>query len=411
MSGNIDTSYIDNKKNKSQPSSTNITQNYINFVFSLVKIVVMILVTILFGSSILYAGKVATANVLPTDEFCTPYTKFDANVTPIDVDINVNKIDGNFYSTKINFPYNKSDDKSINKMADYNKSNIILDWLTKQKDVYNSWGVKMYFINVLEGLFLKNYSIVNSVLFFMNKYFYELLIILFGPWFLLFLIPLVTIYNFFYSIYLWVIEFKWLFKENINNKEGQKPKWEDVTFMNAFNFCISCIMSFWIIVILCVLYFLTPLTALSSFIFAICLFGAMMMKSMISDGENMYQPYGILKTFSDMLFSKMHYIMMILSILMILLSFSYLGGVSGVFAIIACIILFVGLIGNKIYNKQIPKDSTPGLVSEEVEQALRTCTKLQENVHKSGLLSNIFGQAGGDGEKLLSKLKKLSKTM
>ena len=102
---------------------------------------------------------------------------------------------------------------------------------------------------------------------------------------------------------------------------------------------------------------------------------------------------------------------MILSILMILLSFSYLGGVSGVFAIIACIILFVGLIGNKIYNKQIPKDSTPGLVSEEVEQALRTCTKLQENVHKSGLLSNIFGQAGGDGEKLLSKLKKLSKTM
>ena len=104
-------------------------------------------------------------------------------------------------------------------------------------------------------------------------------------------------------------------------------------------------------------------------------------------------------------------IMIIISLIMILLAFSYLGGASGIFAIIACVILFVGLIGNTIYNKQVPKDSTAGLANEEVEQAKKICKKLANSV-EGGILNKIFGQAGGSGEdKLLSKLKKLSKEL
>ena len=134
------------------------------------------------------------------------------------------------------------------------------------------------------------------------------------------------------------------------------------------------------------------------------------MKSLISDGENIQQAYGIGKTFSDLLYSNMSNIMIIISLIMILLAFSILGGASGIFAVIACVILFVGLIGNTIYNKQVPKDSTAGLANEEVEQAKKVCKKLADSV-EGGILNKIFGQSGGGENKLLSKLKKLSKEL
>lgn len=413
MSSTGDTSLIDQKKSESAPEPTSLASKYLKFVIALAQIIAFILLSMLFGSSILYACKVATANILPTDIDCTPYASNDPNVTPIDIDVDINKIDGKFFSTKINFPFNKSDNPGINKTADYNKSNFILDWIRKQKEVYNSWAIKIYFISVLEGLFMKNYSIINSLLHFMNKNLYEFVILLLGPWLLLFLTPFITIFTFFYSIYLWFIEFYWLFKENINNKEGYKPKWEDVTFMNPFNFCISCTMAFWIFVLVLVTYiFGFPLvTGTTSLILGLCLLSAMLMKSVISDGENIQQVYGIGKIFSDLLYSNMSNIMIIISLVMILLAFSYLGGASGFFAIVACVILFVGLIGNTIYNKQVPKDSTAGLANEEVEQAKKVCKKIADSV-EGGILNKIFGQAGGSGEnKLLSKLKKLSKEL
>jgi hypothetical protein len=409
-----DTSYINQKKEKDDPKPKNIAASYLNFVIALAKIIAIILITMLFGSSILYACKAATANVLPTDVDCSPYSGNDPYVMPIDIDIDVNKVDGKFYSTKINFPFNKSDYPHVNKAAIYNRSNIILDWLKKQKEVYNSWGIKIYFINVLEGLFAKNYSIINGLLYFMNKYLYEIVTILFGPLILLFLTPFITLFSFFYSIYLWFIEFHWLFKENINNKEGSKPKWEDVTFMNAYNFGLSCFIGFIMFIVLLIVYIFgfAGTSMITSFIFGICLLSTILMKSLISDGENIGKPYGVMKTFSDLLFSKLHYIMIIISLVMILLSFSYLGGASGIFSIVACVILFLGLIGNSIYNRQIPKDSTEGLSNEEVEQATRVCEKVYSDWRK-GLMQNFFGQKGGGlgDENLLNKLKKLSKEL
>jgi hypothetical protein len=129
-----------------------------------------------------------------------------------------------------------------------------------------------------------------------------------------------------------------------------------------------------------------------------------MMKSLISDGKNISQNYGIMKTFIDLLISKKQYVMIIISLFMILLSFSYFGNVAGILAIISCILLFVRFIANTIYNSKIPEDLTIGLVNEEVIQANKICTKNGDN------LNGVFGQQGGEN-KLLNKLKKLSKEL
>jgi hypothetical protein len=234
----------------------------------------------------------------------------------------------------------------------------------------------------------------------MNKYLYEFLTILFGPWLFLVLIPLITIFMFFYSIYLWFVEFNWLFRENKNTQEGNYPVWENVTFMEGYSFCISCILALVMLIFIGIMYSLgfIVVNGVTSLIFLSCLVSAMMMKSLISDGENMMQSYGIGKTFTDLLFSKMHLIMIIISVMMIIYAFTYLGGISGAFAIIAILVLFVGLIGNSLYNRQIPKDSTEGLTNEEVDQAKKICTKIAQTMR-------------GGGIDVLTQLKNLSKSL
>jgi len=395
-----------NAKTETKNAATSFPVKCFNFITTMAIIIVYILLTLVSGSFILYICKVATANVLPTEIECSPYGSMPPLVTPIDVDVDINKINGQFYSTKINFPFNKSDDPDVEKLANYNRSNFILDWIKKQKDVYNSWGIKMYFLSVIEGLFQKNYAIINWLFHFMNQHFYEFLIVLCGPSLFLLTIPIITIYTFFYSIYLWIAEFLWLFKENTNTQAGRLPKWEDVTFMNPINFCISCVVAFWLVAILVVTYiFGFPIVSgFKSLIFTICIVSALLMKSMISDGENIKQMYGIGKTFKDLLFSKMHYIMILISVQMIILTFVSFGVAPGVFSLIACITLFIGLVGNQIYSRQIPKDSTPGLTSKDFEQAFKSCPKIVES--NTTWLGKIFGQSGG-GENLINEIKRL----
>jgi hypothetical protein len=200
---------------------------------------------------------------------------------------------------------------------------------------------------------------------------------------------------------LWFGEFHWLFKENKNTREGFYPAWESVTFRDSFTFCISCILAIIFIILIAVTYTIGFAVVGGSIglIFVLCIISALLMKSIISDGTSIMQPYGILKTFKDLLFSKLNYVMIIVSIVMILLAFSNLGMGSGIFAVIAIVILFGGFIANNIYHREIPTDSTQGLINEETDQAKKICKKITDKI-----------QSGG-GEVLLSTLKKLSKQL
>jgi hypothetical protein len=394
----------ENKEEETDPKKLDTKTKYINLIKSFVKILLFILLSLLLGASVLYSCKVATSNILPTDVNCSPYTENEADVMPIDVDINIIKDADKIFSTKINFPFNEANDRKLDEIAEYNRSNFILDWIRKQKEVYNSWGIKMYFLSVLESLFQKNYSILSSTLHFMDKCFYEILVLFLGPWILFFMSGIVSFIMLFYSIYLFIVEFHWLFKENTNTKEGQKPIWASVTLANLFNYWLSCVMAFVVIISLILLYPLGfPLVSFfTNVIFLMCLFSATFMKSLISDGPNIGETYGIKKVFTDVLTSKMQYIMVIVSLVFISLSYSYFGSASAIFSIILFLLLFFGFIGNKLYKREMPADVTEGLINEEAKQAEKICTK-------------VFGgggyvQSGGEGN-LLKQLKGLSKIL
>jgi len=414
MSSTDDANFIGTKKGSTSKKPVSYS-NYLNFFLAVLKIIILLLITIFFGSGILYSCKVATANILPTDIDCAPYSSSEPIIEPIDTDVDITKIDGVDYSRKIHFPFNKSHninkDPKIDEAADYNKLNFILDWIRKQKEVYNSWGIKMFFISVIESLFLTNYSTINTILHFMDKYLYEFIILIFGPMILLILLPFVSLYSFFYSIFSFFTNLTWIFKENINKKVGSLPKWEDVTFMNAYNFGISCFLGFWILMLSLVLYTLgfALVTTLSSMIFILCLISAILMKSFISEGHKIGEPYGVFKTFTDMLTSKNRQIMILISIIIIFLSFAYLGAGTAVFTGIISALLVSQMVRNKIFTKDDPKNLTPNLYNPHVDQAKKTCKKIVETA-PSVLNNNTIQQEGGENG-LLMQLQKLSSVL
>jgi hypothetical protein len=378
---------------------------YINFLKSLAKLLIFILLSVILGASVLYSCKVATSNILPTDMNCSPYTKNDPDVMPIDLDINIIKNSEKIFSTKINFPFNAADDEKINEIAEYNRSNFILDWIRNQKEVYNSWAIKMMFLSILESLFQKNYSLTSSILHFMDKSFYELIIVFLGPLLLFFASGILSLITLFYSIYLFFTEFHWIFKENTNKERGKKPVWSDVTFSNLYSYGVSCFIAFLMVIFFIISYvFMFPLVSLGmSVFFVVCLFSATYMKSLISDGPKIGETYGIKKVFVDVLTSKMKYIMVIVSLAFISLSYSHFGSVSATFAIIIFGLLFFGLIGNKLYEQEMPVDVTEGLINESFEQAEKTCTE----IFSGGFSNKEMFQSGGEAN-LLKKLKSLS---
>jgi len=406
----IDKDGTDNNKPEKTESVLTQTKTYVTFLLFFGYAVFFIILSFFFGAVVLYCCKVGTSNILPTYFNCSPYDgSVYPDVTPIDIDIDISKINGKYFSTKINFPYNKSDDPIVNKIADYNKSNFILDWLREEKEVYNSWGVKVYFISVIEKLFLKNYAILNSILQFMNRNMYELVILIFGQWLLGLVSSGIAIYTFVYSIYLWFAEYKWLFKENLNTDEDSKPDWNPVTFISLVNFCISCAMTFWIFVALILLYiFLMPsVMAASHFFFTLCMISTLLMKSMISDGINIKEPYGIKKTFMDLLSSKMSYVMFIISVVLILMIYLTFGSFGAICSLVIFGILFAGLVGNNLYKREVPADATAGLANPDGDQAIKMCG---EKLTNKSLYRTIFSQSGGDVD-LLNKLKSLSKSL
>jgi hypothetical protein len=69
----------------------------------------------------------------------------------------------------------------------------------------------------------------------------------------------------------------------------------------------------------------------------------------------------------------------------------------------------LGLVTNTIYNRQIPKDSTPGLASEEVDQAIRSCSKVLENNASTlfGGEKNVFNELKKHADAINKRLNKL----
>ena len=94
----------------------------------------------------------------------------------------------------------------------------------------------------------------------------------------------------------------------------------------------------------------------------------------------------------------------VISIFVILLAFSKLGTIPGIFSIATVLLIYWGVIGIDIFY---PVKETNLSESVSYEQAIKKCPVITKNTEKHGFLYNlIFGQKGGNITKQLKKIGK-----
>jgi hypothetical protein len=96
----------------------------------------------------------------------------------------------------------------------------------------------------------------------------------------------------------------------------------------------------------------------------------------------------------------------LISLFVVLLSFSKLGAVPGVFSILTLGLIYWGVIGIDLFY---PIKETNLSQSVSYEQAIKKCPVINKNIEKHGLLYNLlFGQKGGN---ITNQLKKISRSL
>ena len=383
---NNDTSAIDQKKEEEESTnSTNYLSKFMKFIISI--IVVILIILIYFGVSglLLYVCKLSQSNILPTEDKCFPYTD---NIPEIQ------KVKTNLFTTftepemsvKLEFPYNE-----------YNSSNVILDKLREYKKSPSSHFLANYFISIIENLIQFNYSIINTIMNMMNEV-PEILIIAFGPIIVGFIFAINMLINEIYLIYLWFVNMYWFFKTNKNDTGKGNPEWDDVTLLTPVNWFLG----FGIVILFIILFFVgLPLIAfIPFFILLWCGLSSVMYKGIINNKD-----VNVFTIIKDVLKYYKVSIVTLISVFVVLLAFSTLGAVPGIFSIITVCLIYFGFVSMDIFNPIEISDLSP-VVSNK--QAKKICSLKNEIKEKHGFLYNlIFGQKGGGN--ITNQLKKINK--
>ena len=241
MSSPSDTPNIDEKKTESTTDNkTNTLDKLSGFIISILSSLFILFIAIIIGTIVLYACKIGQSNILPTNMDCFPYT---SNPTPEIQQIPINIFISYIFSStseKIEFPFEKN-----------NKKNTVIDTLRYFKEKSNANFLTAYFISILEGAISFNYSALNTFFNYLNNI-PEILIFLLGPALTFFYTLIIFCITTFYVMFLWFSQMYWFFKSNRNNSVDGKPKWNDVTFFEPFNYCIGVflviifILLFWL---------------------------------------------------------------------------------------------------------------------------------------------------------------------
>jgi len=282
-------SAIDQARNKEAAQKKEIdwsglSKDVLNF---LLKLIIIFLI----GSRVVFACKVAQANILPTDLDCMPYTpanndeespKYETNIPEANIDISYvyNKDQEGYkeYATKIAFEINE-----------FSKKNYLIDKLRNIE--YNPKVDPMvkYLCVVLQNLFVFYYGITNSLFNFMNSNLNESFIILIGPYLLKYLSIFIYPVSIVVSIIFCLLNIGWLLKSNKNNdkeykhKSTTEPVWRPCDPLSSiYNFC-GTIIYLYVGFFLASALSLSPIPAIISFI---CLFAPLFMKAKIVKTDN-----------------------------------------------------------------------------------------------------------------------------
>lgn len=388
MSDSNDTSTIDEKKEQDSPSNS--LENYVSkvreFLYSVITIFVIILLYFSSSSLILFVCKIAQSNILPSEPNCAPYTDTQPNINPSPIQTNIfTTFTDPEMSMKMEIPY------------DINSKNKLIEIFKNYKEKSSSNFLANYFISISESILQFNYSAINTIMNLMNNTLSEVVIIGFGPIICGFLYAFGAVINSLYFIYLWFINMSWFFKTNTNDKGNGKPQWEDVTIINPLNWFFGVALS---ILFVFLLIFGFPIVSILPMVFFnISIISTLFMKAIMNGKQ--------ISSFSIIKETLKHYkltIVSIISIFVVLLAYSKLGTVPGVFSIITIGLIYLGIISIDLFN---PVKETNLSESVSYNQAVKKCLVINKNLEKHGFLYNlIFGQKGGNITKQLKKIGK-----
>jgi hypothetical protein len=393
MSTNNDTSLIDKIKNENQGNKSNNKSIYYkikNFIISVLSLIVILVIYCIFGGFIMYACKIGQSNILPTELNCLPYGGNEPNIQPIQTNIFLTNTDPQL-SEKLSFPYNK-----------YNSKNSIIDFLRLYKDSPNTNKITNYFISILFHLLSFNYSSLNFYFNFINNM-PEVLIILLGPFISLFYFTFIFILDHIYLIYLWFTQMYWFFKKNVSVSSDTKVKWSDITFLQPTEYGISILLViiflflFWI--------YLTGIPFISVVLLTWCIFSILGYKSVLNNKET--NVFGIIKE----LFKHFKVtITTIISIFVIISSFSNLGTIPGIFCLIVVSLIYFGTLSINLF-KPVNDEYFTKLVS--YEQAKKTCKMNNETFSNILKKFNVpfFSGGGNYHNKLIQEINKIGKKL
>ena len=383
------TSAIDNKKQggNSIDDTSQIASNVVSFITSIIVIFIVILIYFSGSGLMLFICKLAQSNILPTEENCYPYTDGKPNIQSIQTNIFTTFTKPEM-SMKMEFPYN-----------DFNSSNKVIDMFRKYKNKHNSHFLANYFISIFEKLLHFNYSSINTIMNLMNTTFPEQAIVGLGPILAAFLYSFGIVVNIIYFIYLWFSNMGWFFKTNNNDSQSGKPEWKNVTVFSPVNWCIGVGISI-LFVFLLILGFafgvLIPLFFYNTSILTMFFYKAMMNDKQITS----------LSIVKDTLKYYKFTVVTILSLFIILLAFSNLGVIPGIFSIITVALIYWGILAIDIF-KPIKETNLSPLVG--YNQAIKKCTFIEPSKRKHGFLYNLLiGQSGGN---ITNELKKINKKL
>jgi hypothetical protein len=225
----------------------------------------------------------------------------------------------------------------------------------------------------------------------------EIIIVLLGPIIISIISTFNLIVNLIYFVYLWFANMYWFFKTNKNDTGKGSPNWDDVTLVSPINWSLG----FGLVILFTLLFFIgLPIISFIPFFALIwCIFSSIMYKGLINNKE--VNAFTIVK---DVLKYYKISITSIISLFVILISFSTLGAVPGIFSIIIISLIYFGFISMNIF-KPIEISDLSQVVSNK--QAKKTCAI--ESKEKRGFLYNLLlGQKGGN-QNITNQLKRIKK--
>lgn len=152
-------------------------------------------IMIVIGTTMVYSGKVAQANILPTKIKCFPYTNLTPTIDKVDIDINIVKVKpGEVYSTKLDF------DQAKNMKIMEEGFLGFLKRMTENKDSghFYLYACSLYQSAISNNLYMNTayYNLLNST-------FSESLILFLLPYFNIFWFIITFVVNLLYITGIW----------------------------------------------------------------------------------------------------------------------------------------------------------------------------------------------------------------